>query len=116
MNERLVKQYHLGVGKLLHMMRWSIPDKLNAVRELSKHMMICNKSHLKAMHKVMAYVCSTANKGLMLKPKQIWKGDRKFQFEIEVYSDATWASDPDTRKSVSGSTVFLEGSPVSMKI
>ena len=63
MNERLVKQYQSGVGKLLHMMRWSRPDILNAVRELSKHMMICNESHLKAMHKVMAFVQSTASKG-----------------------------------------------------
>ena len=67
--------------------------------------MICNKSHLKAMHKVMAYVCSTANKGLMLKPKQTWKGNKDSQLEIEGYSDATWASDPDTRKSVSDSSI-----------
>ena len=54
-NEKLIKKYQSGVGKLLHMMRLSQPDILNAVRELSKHMINCNESHLKAMYKVMAY-------------------------------------------------------------
>jgi hypothetical protein len=30
--------FRKGVGKLLHMMRWSRPDTLNAVRELSRNM------------------------------------------------------------------------------
>jgi hypothetical protein len=41
--------YMSGVGKLLHMMRWSRPEVLNAVRELSKHMTSATLSHLKAM-------------------------------------------------------------------
>ena len=31
-------KYRSGVGKLLHMMRWSRPDVMNAVRETSKFM------------------------------------------------------------------------------
>jgi hypothetical protein len=31
-------KYRSGVGKLLHMMMWSRPEILNAVRELSRYM------------------------------------------------------------------------------
>ena len=53
------KVFRSGVGKLLHMMRWTRPDVLNAVRELSKFMKEATQSHLKAMICVMAYVMST---------------------------------------------------------
>ena len=55
------KKYISGTGKLLHMMRWSRPDILNAVRELSKHMKEENLLHYKAMHRVMEYVMRTPN-------------------------------------------------------
>ena len=37
MSDKDQTTYRSGVGKLLHMMRWSRPEILNAVRELSKH-------------------------------------------------------------------------------
>jgi len=42
-----------GVGKLLHMMRWSRPEVYNAVRGLSRHMQASTAVHVKAMHRVM---------------------------------------------------------------
>ena len=53
MPEKKQKKFRSGTGKLLHMMRWSRPDIVNSVKELSKHMKICNESHYKAMLKVM---------------------------------------------------------------
>ena len=43
-------KYRSGVGKLLHMMRWSRPEIYNAVRELTRFMTIgASKDHMLAM-------------------------------------------------------------------
>ena len=115
MPEKKQKKFRSGTGKLLHMMRWSRPDILNAVRELSKHMKNSNENHYKAMIKVMEYVRYTPNKGLVLRPHGHWDGKQDFKFDIVGYSDATWGSDPDNRRSISGTAVMLNGAPVSMK-
>ena len=49
LNKKDQKTYRSGVGKLLHMMRWSRPEILNSVRELSRFMSGASKAHLKAM-------------------------------------------------------------------
>ena len=41
--------YRSGVGKLIHMMKWSRPDVLNAVRDLMWHMSKSTLCHVKAM-------------------------------------------------------------------
>jgi hypothetical protein len=107
--------YRSGVGKLLHMMRWSRPEILNAVRELSKNMKVASEAHLKAMHRTMKYCLATPNRGLLLKPNGKWNGDPTYEFVIGGRSDANYATDPATRRSVTGNSVFLEGAPVVMK-
>ena len=65
-----------GVGKLLHLMRWSRPEIWNAVRELTKHNGKCNASHMKAMKRVMRYAVNTPNRGWRISPeKRIRTGD-----------------------------------------
>jgi hypothetical protein len=62
--------YRSGVGKLLHMMRWSRSDVLNSIRELSKHMTAATQTHLKAMYRAMTYCVHTKDQGLTLKPNR----------------------------------------------
>lgn len=50
---------------------------------------------------------------MKLQPKGVW--DIKHELEIKGVSDANYATDVDTRKSVSGFSVFLNGAPVSFK-
>jgi hypothetical protein len=107
--------YRTGVGKLLHMMRWTRPEIQNAVRGLSKFMSGATLVHYRAMLRVMNYCVTTANRGLELKPDRKWNGDPQFEFLITGRSDSDYATDTDTRKSVSGSAVFLEGAPVVMR-
>jgi hypothetical protein len=45
--------YRSGTGKLLHMMKWTRPEILNAVRELSRFMAGATRAHMKAMYRVM---------------------------------------------------------------
>ena len=55
------KNYRSGIGKLLHLMRLSRPDTLNAVREMSKFMGGANQAHNKAMHRILKYCADTPN-------------------------------------------------------
>ena len=48
-------------------------------------------------------------------PKRKWDGDPSFEFQVYGLSDASYATDLEGRKSVSGESVFLEGSPVCMR-
>ena len=103
-------KYRSGVGKMLHMMKWSRPELLNRVRELSRYVSYPAKKHVDAMYKVMKYCLGTKNRGLTFKPTRKWNGDPAFEFVIRGMSDANF-DDP----CVSGWSVFLEDAPVTMK-
>ena len=60
--------YRKGVGKLLHLMRWSRPDILNATREVSRYMSEAIHAHFDALYRLMDYCVDTKNRGLVLKP------------------------------------------------
>jgi hypothetical protein len=72
------KKYHSGVGKPLHMMRWSRPECLNSVQELSRFMQGVMQAHVKDMHRVMKCCVGTPNRGIFLKPNVIWDGNPDF--------------------------------------
>ena len=48
--------FRSGVGKLIHMMKWSRPDVLNAVQDLTRQMSAATMCHVKAMKRVMTYL------------------------------------------------------------
>lgn len=71
-------KYCTGVVKLLHMMRWSHPDILNAVRELSRFVSAPAEAHMQAVYRVISYVVGTKTKGLTMKPNgQSWDRSKK---------------------------------------
>ncbi len=78
-------------------------------------MQCANDSHVKAMHRIMQYCRDTSNRGLVLKPDSKWNGDKDFKFCISGASDSDYATDPETRRSVSGTRVSLNGAPVSWR-
>jgi hypothetical protein len=107
--------YRTGTGKLLHMMRWSRPELLNSVRELSRFMKTASKAHMQALHRVLRYCIDTPKRGLQLKPVGVWDGDPKYEFIVKGRSDATYASNLENRRSVTDYSVFLNEAPVAMK-
>jgi hypothetical protein len=110
-------KYRSGVGKLLHMIRFSRPETMNVVRELSRFMTVCAAdAHTKALYRVMKYCLDTPERGWKLEPNRKFDGSPKFELEITGYSDSDYAKDSDTRKSVSGNATFLNGAPVIAKI
>ena len=89
LNKEMHTKYRTGTGKLLHLMKWSRPNVLNSMRELSHFMMGAMASHLKAMYQVMQYCVGTKEWGLTLKPDCKWDGgDPNFLFILKGKSDS----------------------------
>jgi hypothetical protein len=113
--DELQSKYRSGVGKLLHMMKWTRPEILNAVRELSRFMAHASLAHLKEMYRAMKYCVGTPNRGLFLKPTMKWDRDPNFEFEIRGKADSDFGKDPERHRSVSGYSTFLCGASVTTK-
>ena len=110
------QQYRKGVGKLLHLMRWTRPDVCNATREISRFGGQASAAHMKAMLRIMKYCVDTKHRGITFRPFGSWNGrDQDFEFEIEGLSDSDYAKDPLTRRSVNGWLVKLNGAVVTCK-
>ena len=110
LNSKVQTLYRSGVGKLIHLMRWSRPEIYNAVRELTMHLGKCNEVHLKAMKRTMRYCTTTPKRGWQILPKRIWDGiDKDFLFEMIGLPDASFAKCKRTRRSVTGINVLFEG-------
>ena len=108
-------KYRSGVGKLMHMMQYSRPEIYNSVRDLARHMTKAGEEHFVAMLRVMKYCVCTANRGLVLAPVGTWDGHpNSIEFIVSGRSDSDYAKE-DSRKSVSGHRVLLNGAPVMFK-
>jgi Reverse transcriptase (RNA-dependent DNA polymerase). len=112
LNEAHQRQFRKGVGKLLYLTRWSRPDIRNAVRELTRCVGVAKEAHFKAMLHVMKYCVNTPERGWTIKPQRKWDGKSPIEVVIRGKSDSNMASCAETRKSISGTTVYLEGVPV----
>ena len=100
----LQSRYRTGCGMLLYMIKHSRPDMVNAVRELTKCLDGCSQASYKEMLRVIKYLLDTPEKGLKIFPL---KG--KANWLLVLYSDSDWAGDKDSRKSVGGYMLFLNG-------
>ena len=84
--------FRKGVGKLLHLTRWSRPEIQNAVRELSRQGSAPTEAHIKALHRVMEYCGGTPERGWKLQPNRVWDGkDREFEFVVSGIADSDYA-------------------------
>jgi hypothetical protein len=104
--------YRSGVGKLMHMRRWSRPEMANAVRDLSRFNTNGSEEHIAAMHRAMCYAIATPERGLTLAPEGCWDGSPSFEFTITGMADASYKPYQDTTQSVGGHAVFLQGAPI----
>ncbi len=68
--------------------------------------------HYDAMLRMMKYVDDTSDRGLVLNPTRKWDRNKEHKFVISGRSDSNYAKDTQTRKSISGYRVLLEGAPV----
>ena len=106
------KTYRSGVGKLLFLMKWSRPDVLNSVRDLSRFMSCARPSHVVAMERVMQFCLCSKDKGLKLKPAGIWDGNKSYKFNICGHSDSDYAKRVEDRKSATGYSTYLNDASI----
>jgi hypothetical protein len=102
---------HTGVGKLMYQMQYSRPDIAQALQDLMQYMSCRNLKMLEAMKRCMRYVLCTREAGLLLKPSRKRNGSNKHQFRIRGKFGSDYATDTQTRCSVSGYVLYLEDAP-----
>ena len=69
MSDKKQTKYRSGVGKLLHMMRWSKPSIYNATRECSRRMQTGSDEHYRSMLGIMKHCVGAQDEGLVLAPE-----------------------------------------------
>ena len=106
------KLYRSGVGMLLYLVKHSRPDIANATRELSKLMDKPTPAAMKELHRVIKFVLDTPTLGLKMAPSKLTQDG---QVILDFDSDSDWAGDKDTRISVTGYCIRVQGCLVSYK-
>ena len=102
-------KYRSGTGSLLYLVKHSRPDIGNAVQELSKVMDSATTGHMKDLLCCIRYVLLTRNKKLKY---QLNATDGIY---IVAICDSDYAGDPQSRKSISGYIVYINGCPIAWR-
>ena len=105
------KLYQKGIGMSIYLIKHSRPDVANCTRDLSK----CNKSatqvHMTGLLRLLKFILDTRNAKLKIFPNN---KDEKV-WEIKGITDASFASNKETRRSVTGYLIFLNGVLIAWK-
>jgi hypothetical protein len=86
------------------------PDLAFSFSQLSKFLQYPRDAHLTAAYRVLAYVKGTLNQGFPYHDPGAGKRNK-----LSGWVDSDFACDIDTRKSVTGYLMVLNGGPVSWK-
>ena len=108
-SSKKASKYRSGIGKMMHMMRWSRLDIYNMTHDCARHIMLAGRTHYDAMVCIMDYC-------IVLKLHEDWVGistDHEFVVMIKIHFDN--AKCPDTRRSVTESVVYLNGALVTFR-
>ena len=104
------RKYRSIVGCLSYLVNMTLPDLACSFSQLSKSLQCHGDAHLAAAFRVLAYVKGTLNQGLSYHDPGVGKRNT-----LSGWVDSDFASDIDTRKSVTGHLMVLNGGPVSWK-
>lgn len=98
------KLYRSLVGKLNYLTN-TRPGLSYDVQTLSQFMRTPRFPHLQALNHTLRYVAYTIGHGILLEASNA--------LTVQAFSDSSWASCPDTRRSITGYIVLFGNSSVS---
>ena len=99
---------------MLHMMRWTPIEIMNAVRECSWFMTEARESHDRHLQRIMTYCIDIRDRGLMIAPKAVWDSTWGFILVISGMSDSKYVKE-ESRHSVNGWSSWLCGAIVTCR-
>ncbi|KAK9716445.1 hypothetical protein RND81_06G234100 [Saponaria officinalis] len=104
--DRVVAQleYASAIGSLMYAMHCTRPDIAFAVGKLSRYTSRPGKEHWKAITRVLGYLKSTIDYGLVYS---------KYPSALDGYSDASWITSANDNKSITGWIFVLGGGAIS---
>ncbi|KAL7457138.1 hypothetical protein ACHAWC_008616 [Mediolabrus comicus] len=107
------KSFRSMVGLLNYLVKLTRPDIANPVRNVAKGLASPGPLALKEALRISKFTLDTDSYGLLLRLDTRNRNNGKWI--LVVYSDSDHAGDPETRKSVSGFVLFLNGIPICYK-
>lgn len=99
--------YRNLIGSLLFLATRTRPDILFSVNLLSQYNNSPTITHWKLLNQVLNYIFTTENYSLSL--------DYNDASDLCAYTDASWASDRDDRKSFTGYMIFFRNIPITWR-
>ena len=99
--------YASAIGSIMYAMTCTRPDVAYALSMTSRHQATPGPEHWTAVKNILRYLKRTKNKFL------VFGGQR--ELIVEGYTDASFMSDPDDRRSQSGYVFLLNGGAVSWR-
>eukprot|EP00961_Rhodomonas_salina_P026717 360935-Rhodomonas_salina.1 len=104
-------EYRVIVGHVSFLVQMTHPDLVFAFAELSKFVQAPGVVHLRAARRVLAYLVGTQDMGITYScPEDPTQINKLFE-----WVDSDYASDPDTRKSVTGYIVSMNNGSIAWK-
>jgi hypothetical protein len=101
------KEYMKAIGSLIYLTTCTRPDIAYAVSKVAEKMQSPTAKDWTAVKRIFRYLKETKNQGLTFRNQ-----GNSSELNLQVYSDADWASDP-SRKSRSGNVIFLANGAIS---
>ena len=104
------RKYRSIVGCISYLVNMTRPDLAFSFSQLSKFLQHPGDTHLAAAYRVLAYVRGTVTQGISFHDPGAEKRNT-----LSGWVDSDFASDVDTRRSITGYLLTLNGGPISWK-